>query len=291
MTLQRTGRNSPPLISSRSKAAREGYLAKGGSVDYQSGQTLEAIWFLGQMIFHDEYICVASSTAPNFDPGRITRLAVMSPAELVDRAKFFYAGAKDEHLQTLTFHRSGGHVIDLIGYDPSTDTFAYWDPWPGQTLLTEWVENPSDVTASAGMERTWRIKAPAIAPLLYAYCIPVSVWQRIHGYTSQSRGPKILHASEMSNEQRQEVMDFISTCSNAGYLSQQGFEDVTTILNRGLLYDEDREGNTLISNLRSMITTEVSAGRDPGALLNPVLRAIADPPSIQQLASGLCASS
>jgi hypothetical protein len=256
----------------------EQFLARGGHVDYQRGLTLEEGVLGRQLFMREEYIC---AIATEVNPGDLPRIRkVMMPASAVCEllAEVLAAMRKARGVACHVYRGASGHTITCVDHDPSSSTFTYFDSWPDRSLLAEWADT---VRPDPGPERLWRIDADALTPILYAIQVPLPLWRELHGEAhdeprGEKRRPK---PSELSDDQRQAVLDFFLLCVNAGLLTAQGQQDFQALAESGTLWDTDRDGVTVFEHLQRMVAVQKG---DVRPMLNKLLRHLADPTSVHQ---------
>jgi hypothetical protein len=263
------------------------FLAAGRRVDYTRGLTLEEAWLSTQLAFRQELICVIAEEANATSLNRIVRKAVMPAASVCELLAAALeretADRQDPHVQTFTYGDGVGHVVAFVAYDRSASIYTYFDPWPGMSLLASWVNKEvTSVVPAPGPERLWLIVADELPSIMYAVMLPMPLWQRLHGEETAASTPPPATTwptpAELTDEQRQDVLNFYLTCANAGLLTAQGNEDFQTVLESGALWDVDQNGNTTLDNLKLLVRN----AQEPATMLNLVLRHIADPSSIHQ---------
>jgi hypothetical protein len=67
-----------------------------------------------------------------------------------------------------------GHAITLLGLDPATSSIVYYDPWPGQSLLSagNTLANVSDVQCLTRKgQRLWMVKPAELQEIYFAVVV------------------------------------------------------------------------------------------------------------------------
>jgi tetratricopeptide (TPR) repeat protein len=216
------------------------------------GNTLEAQYFLNQLVFGRERTCLVSANAPDLDQiGRIRRIVVLPQNELVQAAAEL-TQVHEERLQTLVlFGPSAGHVISLTGYDAAADTFAYSDPWRGWTLLAKYVPDPSAVARVPRTIREWTIRRDALSPMLYAVLADTEQWTaHLHGTTAPRRAQPKVAPADWTLDQTKAVVAAILRLEALGLLDRETIAWFWLVTDRGVLFQTRRhEHVTLLDQL------------------------------------------
>jgi hypothetical protein len=158
------------------------------------GLTLEEGYLGLQYTQGTEFVCIISSAAPPQPTERIKHKLVLSSDTALEMAALYFrrkAGRRRKPLAALVFDGHLGHAITLMDLDPiSGKRFAFWDPWPGRSLLCE--ENNADGVKVSPLgtnklhfpERSidieeWEIARNDLERILVAFQLPLAEWSEL----------------------------------------------------------------------------------------------------------------
>lgn len=178
------------------------FIASGRQLP-KRGSTVEELYLGIQLALRTEMICLLSDIQPEQPTARIARKATLHPSILVKFVangleslarkglNFFEKASNGIGLElrirewpypffALTYDGETGHAITLLGLDSVTNSIVYYDPWPGQSLLSAG-NNIAGVAAipylSRRGERLWLIKPIELQKVVYAVVLPTQIWQ------------------------------------------------------------------------------------------------------------------
>ncbi len=187
------------------REAHRDFVGNGGKQPAR-GATLEESYLLFMITLRTRAICMINIQQPIQPAGRIFHKAFLDPGLLVRSLRqalesrtfrsFIGRGltgtapllrhelrASEEDwgsmYTVLTYDGETGHAITVCGWDPSTDSFIYHDPWPGISLLCAG-NNVAGVSAYPYLshlnERLWLIGHTDMERVIYAYTMPMRQW-------------------------------------------------------------------------------------------------------------------
>jgi hypothetical protein len=271
------------------KPAWDEFRSSNRRLDYSRGLTLYENWLLNQLTMHTEMVCVIGSDVPHAGLESITRKAFLPRVEIVSVLQDILpthpaaASVKSRYAQGMVYHGSDGHAVTFYAKIQESDHLVYFDPWPGPSLLLDWVQTEGAVHPTAGPERLWEISAHSLTGLLYAVVLERATWDWIHGIEEDAKlEPSPEGLAEPTEAQREEALEFAGMCLSRGYLTTDGVADINTMLNRGALFGKDRWGQTSLHHLKELVAKAEREGWDVTPVLTKAVRLGADPSSLVQ---------
>jgi tetratricopeptide (TPR) repeat protein len=175
--------------------------------DYNAGKvtsvkraaTLEESFLNLQFLLHQPAYCLISSKYldhPGLPTSRVPRKRFLPARKLVALLCDNLATWLDGSVGGLTWDGVRGHAITLFAADTHLREFAFFDPWPGPSLLSR-SQSAAGVNARPhrSVESAWRISEGELASVLVAVTIPEVNWRH---WTERSapNHPRILTSAD-----------------------------------------------------------------------------------------------
>ena len=142
------------------------------------GASIEEVWLQMELMRATPARCLINTTFSGQPSGRISRKTLLEPSVLALSLKRWLTYPRPEcHAMVRTGPHSG-HSILLLGTDPGTGWFGFWDPWPGTSLLSA-SNNTVGIDAVADKSRPglWLVSAHDLEANLVAVMLDEDVWQ------------------------------------------------------------------------------------------------------------------
>ena|SRR5215472_1719920 len=198
-------RNPPPApLDEGFPASDDPIIVMDFHQDYEAGAwqkldrglTVEEMWLTTELQLGQQFICVVNE-ATGQPMERIERKVVGDADAVVGAALEYFqskAGVRRNPIAALVSDGEFGHCISLADTDPDGTCFAFFDPWPGRSLLCA-ENNAAGVEAvslgqtklrfpegrSVAME-TWQLSREELSRVMVALLIPMSQWAGLEAY-------------------------------------------------------------------------------------------------------------
>jgi hypothetical protein len=148
------------------------------------GLTLEETALMFELSNGHRFMTLINSDGPQQSTSRIKRKLVLSSEGILEllTVHFRLKAGRKRHPSALMYYDAKGqtgHTINLLDADGSGELFAYWDPWPGRSLLCE--ENNKAGVKAQPLEgqRGWQVTRNELRGILMATLLDIEDYEAV----------------------------------------------------------------------------------------------------------------
>lgn len=154
------------LLSLRDAAAAPRQEAVAASSD--TGTSLQQQLHLKAALTGEAHFALLNSKLATATDSAVPDTLALDPPSLTDFARLLL-GMGEANFTVSVFDGRVAHAINLNGYDFSSETFIYWDPW-GEGSFLQKANNAAAIDAQPqpGRRRYWRVSFAELESVLYS---------------------------------------------------------------------------------------------------------------------------